>query len=56
MTDAKKPLLLLTAGKGEAGITKKTYAHGLEDWQLLRREGFCFYWREESLVFVMGDL
>lgn len=35
MTDAEKPLLLLTGGRGEAGITKKkTSAHGLEDWQL----------------------
>ncbi|KAJ6922636.1 hypothetical protein NC652_016321 [Populus alba x Populus x berolinensis] len=32
MIDAEKPLLLLTASKGEAG--KKTSAHGLEDWQL----------------------
>ncbi|KAJ6882387.1 hypothetical protein NC651_028851 [Populus alba x Populus x berolinensis] len=32
MIDAEKPLLLLTAGRGEAG--KKTSAHGLEDWQL----------------------
>ncbi|KAJ6979901.1 hypothetical protein NC653_027899 [Populus alba x Populus x berolinensis] len=32
MIDAEKPLLLLTVGRGEAG--KKTYAHGLEDWQL----------------------
>ncbi|KAJ6881542.1 hypothetical protein NC651_028204 [Populus alba x Populus x berolinensis] len=34
MTDAEKPLLLLTTGREEAGITKKTSAHGLEDWQL----------------------
>ncbi|KAJ6898735.1 hypothetical protein NC652_025302 [Populus alba x Populus x berolinensis] len=32
MIDAEKPLLLLTAGRGEAG--KKTSAHSLEDWQL----------------------
>lgn len=35
VTDAEKPLLLLTADRREAGVTrKKTPAHGVEDWQL----------------------
>lgn len=53
VTDAKNPLLLLTADRREGGVTKKkTPAHSVEDWQLRGREGFLFFLGKKKVVFL----